>query len=355
MTLPRSGWSVKRIDWMSSKYWRRLAYLPRDRFGREIDYLRISVTDHCNLRCVYCMPLRGLTFVPSPELLTAAEIETVAQAAVDVGFRKFRLTGGEPTLRADLVEIVARIASVAPGLDIAMTTNAILLPRLARPLRDAGLKRLNIHVDTFHPERLKKIMRFGNLDEIEAGIAAAEEAGLTPIKINTVVTRDYNDLDVVDIARRALERDWHVRFIELMPLGGGEAAHVALSQYVPSSETRARIEAALGPLSPVANANRSDESRNYRFGTGDGVVGFISPVSEPYCATCNRMRLTADGKFHLCLLHDDELDVKAAIRSGGGLPAVRTILQKAVGLKPTGHNLEEGISPEERAMFQIGG
>ncbi len=333
--------------------------MPADRFGRDINYLRISVTDHCNLRCVYCMPLRGLRFVPSPELLTAAEIETVARAAVAVGFRKFRLTGGEPTLRADLVEIVARIASVGKqqglDIDIAMTTNGILLPRLAKPLRAAGLRRLNIHVDTFDRERLKKIMRFGNLEEIEAGIAAAEEAGLTPVKINSVVTRDFNDLDVVDIARRALERDWHVRFIELMPLGGGEAAHIALSQYVPSAESRRRIEAALGPLTPLPNANRSDEARNYRFAQGQGVVGFISPVSEPYCGTCNRMRLTADGKFHLCLLHDDELDVRAAIRGGRGEEAVRDILRKAVGLKPTGHNLDEGISSEERAMFQIGG
>ena len=177
--------------------------MPRDRFGREIDYLRLSVIDHCNLRCVYCMPLRGLAFVPSPELLTAAEIETVARAAVAVGFRKFRLTGGEPTLRPDIVEITERIASV-PGVEgLAMTTNGILLPRLARPLRDAGLTRLNIHVDTLHPERLKTLMRFASLEEMQAGIAAAEEAGLVPIKINCTVTRDYNDGDVVDLARRA--------------------------------------------------------------------------------------------------------------------------------------------------------
>jgi GTP 3',8-cyclase len=329
--------------------------VPRDRFGREINYLRISVIDHCNLRCVYCMPLRGLTFIPSPELLTAAEIETVARAGVNVGFRKFRLTGGEPTLRPDLVDIVGRIAAIPGVQDLAMTTNAVLLPRLAAPLAQAGLKRLNIHVDTFDAERLKKIMRFGNLEEIEAGIAAAEAAGLTPIKINTVVTRDYNDTDVVDIARRALDRDWHVRFIELMPLGGGETAHLSLAQYVPSQETRQRIEDALGPLLPLPRRDPSDESRNFRFAEGRGVVGFISPVSEPYCGTCNRMRLTADGRFHLCLLNDDELDVKRALRSGGGISEVEAILAKAVGLKPTGHRLEEGISTEERSMFQIGG
>jgi len=328
--------------------------VPRDRFGREINYLRISLIDHCNLRCVYCMPLRGLTFVPSGELLTAEEIELVARAAVGVGFRKFRLTGGEPTLRPDIVDICRRIASVPGVLDLAMTTNAILLPKLARPLAKSGLRRINIHVDTFHPDRLRKIMRFGSLGEIEAGIAAAEEAGLTPIKINCVVTRDYNDMDVAEMARRALERGWHLRFIELMPLGGGEAAHLALSQYVPSQETRRRIEEELGPLESLPNLDPSDEARNYRLGER-GIIGFISPVSEPYCGTCNRMRLTADGKFHLCLLNDDELDVRTAIRSGGGIPEVASILGRAVLGKPTGHRLDEGISTEDRSMFQIGG
>jgi len=329
--------------------------VPRDRFGRQINYLRLSLIDHCNLRCVYCMPLRGLSFVPSPELLTAGEIETVVRAAVAVGFHKFRLTGGEPTLRPEIVEITERIARVPGVEDLAMTTNGILLPRLAKPLRDAGLKRLNIHVDTLHSERLKKLMRFATLEEMEAGIAAAEEAGLLPIKLNCTVTRDYNDMDVVELARRAKDRDWHVRFIELMPLGGGETAHVALSQFVPTAETRRRIEAELGPLEELPPASAADESRNFRFAGARGVVGFISPVSEPYCGSCNRMRLTADGKFHLCLLNDDELDVKQALRTGGGQPAVQEILLKAVGLKPTGHRLDEGVSPRGRSMFQIGG
>lgn len=301
------------------------------------------------------MPLRGLSFIPSPELLTAQEIESVVRAAVGVGFHKFRLTGGEPTLRPDIVEITRRIGAVEGVRDLAMTTNAILLPRLAGPLKEAGLTRLNVHVDTLHPERLTKLMRFGTVDEIEAGIAAAEEAGLVPIKINCTVTRDYNDMDVVDLARRALEHEWHVRFIELMPLGGGEAAHVALSQFVPSAESRRRIEDELGPLVPMENTGPSDEARNFRFENGQGVVGFISPVSEPYCGSCNRMRLTADGKFHLCLLNDDELDVKKALRNGGGTREVAEILVRAVGLKPTGHRLDEGVSTRSRSMFQLGG
>jgi cyclic pyranopterin phosphate synthase len=302
------------------------------------------------------MPLRGLSFVPSPELLTAQEIESVVRAAVGAGFRKFRLTGGEPTLRPEIVEIVGRLAAVPGVADLSMTTNAVLLPRLARPLAQAGLRRINVHVDTLNPERLKRLMRFGTVEEILAGIAAAEEAGLSPLKLNCVVTRDYNDADVVDLARFARERDAQVRFIELMPLGGGETAHVALSQFVPTRETRERIEAALGPLRPADNAGPADEARNFRFSDGaPGTIGFISPVSEPYCGACNRMRLTADGKFHLCLLNDDELDVKAALRGGGGPGEVGAILARAVSGKPTGHRLDEGISTEDRSMFQIGG
>ena len=328
--------------------------MPLDRFGRPIDYLRISLTDHCNLRCVYCMPLRPLHFAPAEDLLTADEIALVVRAALSVGFRKFRLTGGEPTLRPDLVDIVERIAALDVA-DLSMTTNGVLLPRIAPALRRAGLHRVNIHIDTLNPDRLRRLMRFGSVEQIRAGIDAALAAGLTPLKLNCVVTRDYNEHDVVDLARLTLENDWHVRFIELMPLGGGECSRVALSQFVPTAETRERIESALGPLEPVPSDNPADEARNYRLPGAAGIVGFISPVSEPYCGTCNRMRLTADGRFHLCLLNDDEMDVKAAIRSGGGVAAAREILAQAVAHKPTGHRLDEGVSVKVREMFQIGG
>jgi cyclic pyranopterin phosphate synthase len=331
--------------------------MPRDSFNREIDYLRISVTDRCNLRCVYCMPLDGIRFLPKAELLTPAEIEAVVRAAVSVGFRKFRLTGGEPTLRLDLLEIVERVAKV-PGVgELALTSNAILMRELAGPLKAAGLSRVNLHLDSLNPATVGRQMRWGTFMEIWEGIEACEAAGLTPIKINAVVAAGYNEVDVVELAQLTIARDWHVRFIELMPLGGGECATLSMKRYVSNIETRRRIETALGPLSELEATSASEEARNFRLADGSGVVGFISPVSEPYCGTCNRMRLTAEGKFHLCLLNDDEVDVRRALRSGRGEAhdEVARILRRAVALKPTGHHLLDGRSTSERSMYQIGG
>jgi GTP 3',8-cyclase len=331
--------------------------VPRDSFDREIDYLRISVTDRCNFRCVYCMPLDGLRFLPNSELLSPAEIETVIRAAVAVGFRKFRFTGGEPTLRLDLPEIIERAAHV-PGVgQLALTTNAMLLDTLAEPLKRAGLSRINVHLDSLNRETLERQMRWANFDRVWAGIMAAERAGLTPIKLNAVVAAGYNENDVVDLARLTLEREWHVRFIELMPLGGGECAQLSVKRYVSNIETRRRIESAFGPLSALPSDNPADEAQNFQLAGARGVVGFISPVSEPYCGTCNRMRLTADGKFHLCLLNDDEMDVRRALRSGASDIAqqVGAILMRAVQHKPTGHHLLEGRSTRDRSMYQIGG
>jgi cyclic pyranopterin phosphate synthase len=329
--------------------------MPRDGFGREIDYLRISLTDHCNLRCVYCMPTSGLSFLPPPDLLTAEEVALVVRVAVGLGFRKFRLTGGEPTLRADLVDIVSRLART-PGLrDLALTTNGVLLARLAPALAAAGLRRVNVHIDSLDPERLAQVMRWGTLAEVWSGIEAADAAGFRPIKLNTVVVRGYNEDDVVPLAALTLDRPWHVRFVETMPLGTGDPARAAREGLVANRETRRRIEAVLGPLRPLEAVDPSDEARNFVAAGGRGVIGFISPVSEPYCGTCNRMRLTADGRFHLCLLNDDDLDVRGAIRSGRGEAAVAEILLRAVRHKPTGHRLHTGHTTAERQMFQIGG
>jgi GTP 3',8-cyclase len=327
--------------------------MPFDQYQREINYLRISVIDRCNLRCVYCMPLNGLQFLPRQDLLTPAEIAEVVDVAVSAGFRKFRLTGGEPTLRPEIVEIVERIARIAGVGDLAMTTNGVLLPELAQPLAKAGLKRVNIHLDTLHPERLERVMRWGKLDEILKGIEAAEQAGLTPVKLNSVIARGYNDADVAALAALTIERDWHCRFIEMMPFGLGECATVARDQYISNTEVRERIESELGTLTPLPGLP-SDEAVNFRLPNARGVVGFISPVSAPYCGSCNRMRLTADGKFHLCLLNDDEMDIKTQLRENGP-EAVRAILLKAVQQKPMGHRLHEGLFTQNRRMFQIGG
>jgi len=326
-----------------------------DGFGRRIDYLRISLTDRCNLRCRYCMPTHGLTFVEAEALLPAAEIETVARAAAEVGFRKVRLTGGEPTLRRDIVDIVRRLAAI-PGIeDLALTTNGIRLPQLAVPLAEAGLRRVNVHVDSLRAESVSRLMRWGTVEALWAGIEAAEAAGLRPMKLNAVIARGYNDEDVVDMARLTIERDWAMRFIELMPLGSGEESQFSIDRYVSNVEVMAAIEAALGALAPVASADPSDEARSFRLPGARGTVGFISPVSDPYCGTCNRMRLTADGKFHLCLLHDEEIDVRAALRGGGGIDAVRAVLARAVAAKPTGHALRTGEHTRLRRMHAIGG
>jgi cyclic pyranopterin phosphate synthase len=294
-------------------------------------------------------------FAPLKELLTPTQIEMVARAAVTVGYRKFRLTGGEPTLRPDLLEIVERLAAISGVGDLAMTTNAVSLPKLARRLKQAGLKRVNVHLDSLNAHTVGQQMKWATFEDIWAGIMAAEEAGLTPIKLNAVVAAGFNEGDVIDLARLTIERDWHVRFIELMPLGTGECARLSIQRYVSNIETRRRIEVALGRLIELPPASLADESRNYRLPNARGVIGFISPVSEPYCGNCNRMRLTADGKFHLCLLNDDELDVKAALMNGGGEEKVAQILLKAVALKPTGHHLLQGRSTKDRLMHQLGG
>ena len=289
------------------------------------------------------------------DILSAGEVEAVVQAAAKVGFRRIRFTGGEPTLRPDLVEIVSRCAAVDGINDVAMTTNGILLPPLAESLRDAGLDRVNIHVDSLREDSLPKLMRRGEASAIRAGIDAAVAAGFSPLKLNCVVTGGLNDTEVGELAMLTRDKDWHVRFIELMPLGGGECAEVSRVRFVSNVDTRIKIEQAMGPLEALPRLNPADESANFRAANCRGVIGFISPVSAPYCGTCNRMRLTADGRFHLCLLHDDELDVRTAIRTGADIDAIGNILLRAVGAKPTGHALGNGIEPLQRAMHHIGG
>ncbi len=325
----------------------------KDSYGREINYLRISLTDRCNLRCVYCMPMNGLTFVPDDQLLTAAELERVVRAAVEVGFYKVRLTGGEPTLRRDIVDIVGRLARIDEVEQLVMTTNGYRLPHIAEELAAAGLKRVNIHIDSLNKESIHKIMRLGSFEKAWAGVEAAEKAGLTPIKLNSVITRGYNDDAAIDLARLTLEKPWQIRFIELMPFAG--PTEIALENYVSSEEVKGWIEAKLGPLFEVNNGKLEGEARLYRLAGAEGTVGFISPVSNPYCDDCNRMRLTADGRMRMCLLSDKEINFRDTLRNGGDHQDLIALFERAIRAKPVGHQLQHGIHPEGRTMSQIGG
>jgi GTP 3',8-cyclase len=322
-----------------------------DSYGRTIHYLRISLTDRCNFRCVYCMPAE-MTFAPQPYLLQDDELLHLVRIASTVGFDRVRLTGGEPTVRPNLVNIVAGIAEI-PGIrEIAMTTNAMRLEKLAVPLARAGLKRVNISIDTLDAERFYKMTRFGKLEQVWRGILAAERAGLNPIKLNAVVVRGYNEDDIVDLARLTLEHDWDMRFIEVMPLGS--IADFQMDSVVPVAEMKLRIESAFGVLEPV-DWDGHNPARPYRLRGGRGTIGFISSVTEPFCAGCDRMRLSADGRLRLCLLRDNEIDLLTPLRAGASDDDLRKLMARGIIEKPWGHGLAEHVIAESRVMSQIGG
>jgi GTP 3',8-cyclase len=326
-----------------------------DSLSRPINYLRISITDRCNLRCVYCMPAEGVpTKFAHSAILSYEEIVRVVRAAADMGISKIRLTGGEPLVRLGVVELVEMIAGV-PGIDdISMTTNAILLTRYARELKRAGLHRVNVSLDTLRPDRFQQISRLGRLEDVLSGIDAASHAGLLPIKLNCVVMRGVNDDEIVDFARLTLTQPWHVRFIEVMPLG--TMAGLAKMEHMPISEVRQRIEQDLGTLSPTDRGSWANgPARYHRLEGAIGTVGFISAVSEHFCFQCNRLRLTADGKLRPCLLSDQEIDLREALRRGADSEALQALLRTAIERKPAGHHLAEDLVPSERQMSQIGG
>lgn len=323
-----------------------------DSYGRRINYLRISLTDVCNLRCVYCMP-EDMSFRPRHELMTDEEILQLVKVGASLGVTKIRLTGGEPTIRPNVVEIVRAIART-PGIkDIAMTTNGLLLDKLAQPLADAGLKRVNISIDTMDPDKFHRLTRWGNIDDVWRGIRAAEAAGMTPIKLNSVVVRNFNDKeDMVQLARLTLENDWEVRFIEMMPFG--EIADFQQTNVVTFKEMRTQIEATFGPLEE-AGYDFVDPSRPFRIPGAMGTLGFISSVTEPFCQGCGRIRLTADGKLRLCLLREDEVDLLTPLRAGATFEELRALMRDGSYHKPWGHGLADGLIAENRAMNQIGG
>ena len=331
-----------------------------DPYQRVISYLRVSVTDRCNLRCVYCMPEEGIDFQPREEILTYEEVLAIVRTGASVGLRKVRLTGGEPLVRHGIVDLVAMINGV-PGIeDISLTTNGIALPRLAESLARAGLRRVNVSLDTLHPDRFNQITRLGRYGDVMEGIAAARAAGLSPIKVNVVGMRRINEDEVLDFARSTYEQDWDVRFIELMPFLEEQETCIKDTSlvlgFVPTKEIRQKIERELGPLEPSQTKVGFGPAQYFKLPGAKGNIGFISPVTqEHFCEACNRMRLTADGKVRPCLLTDHEVDLKAILRSGGDDEALREGILQALRAKPDAHHLTDGNRPRWRKMIQIGG
>ena len=326
--------------------------MAQDRFGRFIHYMRISLTDHCNLRCVYCMP-EDMTFRPNADLMQDDEILLFVKLFTELGFDKFRLTGGEPTVRANIVKLVQGIASTEGVKSLSMTTNGVLLGKLAQPLKEAGLQRVNVSLDTLDPERFNRLTRWGKLDQVMEGIFAAEKAGLTPIKINVVVVRGYNDMDVAAMARLTYEHNWQVRYIEMMPFAGQTSFQK--QQIVSDAEILERISKELDVPGILNHGILDGEARIYRLPGAIGSLGFISSVTLPFCASCTRARLTADGTLRLCLLKDKEVDLLKPLRNGASLEELRALILDGVWNKPWGHDLAKGEVALNRVMSEIGG
>jgi GTP 3',8-cyclase len=326
-----------------------------DPFGRAITYLRISLTDRCNLRCVYCMPKDGVQWQPLADQLSVDEIVRVVETAAQGGVRRIRLTGGEPLVHPDIVEIVRRIASIRNIEEVSLTTNAMLLERLAQPLVDVGLARVNISLDTLDPGKFRLITRGGKIDHVWRGIAAAERAHLAPLKLNTVVVGGLNADEVPALARLTIENDWHVRFIEVMPIGNaedwGEGFPAPGERYVSVQDMRAMLSAF--DLKPEKSVVGNGPARTYRIRDALGTVGFISPLGEHFCENCNRLRLTSDGKLRSCLVSRDEISLRDAARAGKPL---EEYFLRAVANKPRNHSMSSTLRAEsQRGMSQIGG
>ena len=328
------------------------ATVAKDRFGRIISYLRISLTDKCNLRCVYCMP-EDMVFRPNSHLMQDDELLRLVGLFASLGFWKYRLTGGEPTVRQNIVEIVRGIAQTGGVRSLSMTTNGVLLEELAAPLAEAGLQRVNVSIDTLDPDRFRRITRWGSLHQVWRGLEAAERAGLTPVKLNAVVVRGFNDQDVTSLAKLTLDHPWQVRFIEMMPFG--DVAAFAQEQIVTDAEIRARIASEYAPLELLDDGRLDGEARMYRFPGAPGEVGFISSVTQPFCASCTRARLTADGVLRLCLLRDKEIDLLTPLRAGATDAELRALILNAIWWKPWGHGLADEVIPLTRVMSEIGG
>lgn len=324
-----------------------------DSFERPITYLRVSVTDKCNLRCTYCMPEGGLHWLARDEILSYEEIVEIVRAAASVGVRSIRLTGGEPLVRRDLHRLVRAIAGIDGIDDIALSTNGILLEEQLGALVDAGLRRINLSLDTLRADRFEAIARRPGLDRVLRAIDLTLAAGLAPLKLNCVVMRGANDDELAAFAALTRDRAIFVRFIEVMPVH--ENLDLQRDAYVSSDEILERV-ASIGDLRPVAGPGGNGPARYYAFDGAAGAVGVISPLSHDYCERCNRVRLTADGRLRLCLFGDHHVDLRGPLRAGAGTAGIAALLRSAMAIKPERHHLRLGeASSQMRAFSEIGG
>ncbi|MCK9232684.1 MAG: GTP 3',8-cyclase MoaA [Syntrophales bacterium] len=331
----------------------------RDRFNRDINYLRVSVTDRCNLRCRYCMPKAGLSLIGHDDILRYEEMIRIVRVAVRLGVGKVRLTGGEPLVRRGLAEFIASLRKIEGLHDIGLTTNGILLEKMAPALYAAGLRRINVSLDSLDPEKYRHITRGGDLEAVIRGIRKARECAFDPIKINVVAIKGFNDSELFDFAALTLERPYQIRFIELMPLG--EAGTENNGNFLSNDVIRQRIgeRYALEPVNDGKNPE-AGPAQVYRAAGGQGEIGFISPVTHHFCETCNRLRLTADGCLRACLLRDDEVDLKRPLRDGCSDADLEALIRGAIAKKPPRHELSRGQAQlkkcaRQRDMSAIGG
>jgi cyclic pyranopterin phosphate synthase len=325
-----------------------------DSFGRIHDNLRISVTDRCNIRCFYCMPETGVTFVDRSEILDFEEIERFVRIAVSLGITKLRVTGGEPLVRRDLPVLVRRLAAI-PGIrDLALTTNGVLLPELAGPLYEAGLRRLNVHIDTLDRERFFRITRRDDLPKVLAGLDLAKRLGYSRIKLNAVAVKNLVEPDIVPLARYARENDFEVRYIEFMPLDAQNLWD--RSKVLLAGDIIETLSREVAPLVPIPDPDPRAPATEYAFADGIGTVGFIASVSRPFCLNCNRIRLTADGKLRYCLFAIEEDDVKVLLRNGASDDEIAALVRRNISGKWEGHeiNSTKFVAPP-RPMYSIGG
>lgn len=325
-----------------------------DNFNRDINYLRVSITDRCNLRCMYCMPKEGLSLIGHDDILRYEEISRIVRIAVDTGIRKIRITGGEPLVRRGVVDFIAYLKTIPDLRDISLTTNGILLENFAGKLYNAGVRRINISLDSLNPEKYERITRGGDLNAVLRGIDAVHRIGFSPIKINIVAIEGFNDDEILDFAKLCIVKPFQIRFIELMPVGHTELDRD--SKFLSSDAIRQKIGETYS-LEPINGKGKRFDgpAEIYRIEGGAGEIGFISPLSHQFCHSCNRLRLTADGQLRACLLSDEEIDLKSALRHGCNDDHLVKLIKKAIAKKPIRHDLACDEGRIKKCMKEIGG